>query len=91
MATRGQKTDPLEHKQEEFAEPCYPSGVNPPKNDKARVLINALWSLSGFLTTTIVMFAAVRIYIGQLGLASYGIFTLAMSVLGIAELGGSFP
>jgi O-antigen/teichoic acid export membrane protein len=30
------------------------------------------------------MFAAVRIYIGQLGLASYGIFTLAMSVLGIA-------
>ena len=55
-----------------------------PSNPKKRVLLNALWSLSGFLVTTIIMFAAVRIYIQQLGLAAYGIFTLAMSVLGIA-------
>ena len=49
-----------------------------------RVFLNALWSLSGFIITTAIMFAAVRIYISYLGLASYGVFTLAMSVLGIA-------
>ncbi|MEC8025963.1 MAG: MATE family efflux transporter, partial [Myxococcota bacterium] len=58
--------------------------MSAPPNPKMRVFLNALWSLSGFIITTAIMFAAVRIYISYLGLASYGVFTLAMSVLGIA-------
>ena len=61
------------------------TAMTTPSNPKKRVLLNALWSLLVFGDDHHHVRGGPD-YIQQLGLAAYGIFTLAMSVLELPVL-----